>query len=156
MLAAAHVLIVSVLGGQLLYDRVRLPRVWVQTVPYDPDLPIRGRYLSLRLLVSFDAGAGEKDVNWRSVHLAVQDGQLTAISDAHGRRNVVRERGSTGRWVLAEPVAYFIAEHVPDPSRLKRGDELWVECTIPKNGPPRPIRVGLKPAGGTVEPLDLD
>ncbi|MFM7313166.1 MAG: hypothetical protein ACKO0M_08375, partial [Cyanobium sp.] len=39
------------LGGVMLSDRLRLPRAWVRTVPVDPELPIRGRYVSLRLLV---------------------------------------------------------------------------------------------------------
>jgi hypothetical protein len=55
---------------------------------------------------------------------------------------------------LQEPVAYFIPEHVPDPSRRAAGEELWVEVTVPKKGPPRPIRLGVKKAG-TLTPLDL-
>jgi hypothetical protein len=37
------------LTGKLFYDRATCPRVWVKTAPYDPSLPIRGRYLSLLL-----------------------------------------------------------------------------------------------------------
>ena len=43
--------IVIVVGGKLLYDRATLPRVWVETTGVDPELPIRGRYVSLRLVV---------------------------------------------------------------------------------------------------------
>ena len=32
-------------------DRATRPRVWVETAPYDPDLPIRGRYVSLQIVV---------------------------------------------------------------------------------------------------------
>jgi len=51
LLAALHVALVLVIGGKLLYDRQQLPRLWVQTAPYDPDLPLRGRYVQLRLLL---------------------------------------------------------------------------------------------------------
>src|SRR5271170_3359898 len=37
------------LGGKLLYDRMTRPRVWVLGLAYDPELPLRGRYLSEQL-----------------------------------------------------------------------------------------------------------
>jgi hypothetical protein len=43
------------LTGKLFYDRATCPRIWVKTLPYDPNLPIRGRYLALTLAP--DAGA---------------------------------------------------------------------------------------------------
>ncbi len=46
-LALAQVLVVSLLGAKLFVDRVRYPRLWVETAPVDPDLPIRGRYVRL-------------------------------------------------------------------------------------------------------------
>ncbi len=107
-----HLLIVSSLGGKLLYDRATRPRVWVKTRPYDPNLPIRGRYVRLRL-------EGNKVV-----------------------------QGAT--------VLFFIPEHVKDPSRRATGEELWVEVTLPKKGPPRPIRLGVKKDGGEITPLELD
>jgi hypothetical protein len=36
--------------GKLLYDRATCPRVWVQVVRRDPEMPIRGRYLALQLV----------------------------------------------------------------------------------------------------------
>ena len=48
-LGAIQCLIVLSISGKLLYDRSTCPRVWVKTAPYDPSLPIRGRYLSLQL-----------------------------------------------------------------------------------------------------------
>jgi hypothetical protein len=57
--------------------------------------------------------------------------------------------------VLAEPVAFFIPEHIPDPSRRQEGEELWAEVTIPKKGPPRPIRLGVKKGTDPIIPLDL-
>ena len=49
--AVIQILIVLSVGGKLLYDRATKPRVWVRTASIDPDLPIRGRYLTLNLEV---------------------------------------------------------------------------------------------------------
>lgn len=49
LLGALHVILVLSLGAKLLIDRHRYPRVWAETIPYDPDSPIRGRYLAARL-----------------------------------------------------------------------------------------------------------
>ena len=51
VIAAVHVGLVASLGAKLLYDRATRPRVWALTTPYDPNLPIRGRYVSLQLIV---------------------------------------------------------------------------------------------------------
>src|SRR4029434_97727 len=51
VLAAVHVGLVAALGAKLLYDRATRPRVWTLAAPYDPNLPIRGRYVSLQLVV---------------------------------------------------------------------------------------------------------
>jgi len=50
-IAAVQVGLVASLGAKLLYDRTTRPRVWVIAAPYDPTLPIRGRYVSLQLVV---------------------------------------------------------------------------------------------------------
>jgi hypothetical protein len=57
--------------------------------------------------------------------------------------------------VLDEPVAFFIPEHIPDPSRRPPGEQLWVEASIPKKGKPRPIILGVKKDDGPIAPLDL-
>jgi len=49
LVAALHVAIVSSLGAKLLVDRATRPRVWMRAAPVDPNLPIRGRYVRLRL-----------------------------------------------------------------------------------------------------------
>jgi uncharacterized membrane-anchored protein len=109
ILALVHVAIVGVLGAKLLIDRERFPRAWVETAPVDPDLPIRGRYVRLRLLAPHDG----------------------------------------------EVVAYFIPEDVADPSIRPAGETLWVEVTVPRDGPPRPIRLGVRRGDGDIEPLSL-
>jgi hypothetical protein len=65
------------------------------------------------------------------------------------------ERDGEGVVLLDQPLAYFIPEHVPDPSRRAEGEELWVEVTLPRRGAPRPIRLGVK-KGGVLTPLDVN
>lgn len=113
LLGVLHVALVLSLGAKLLVDRATLPRVWVKTYPFDPNLPIRGRYLALRVDI-----------------------------ERHG----TMERQS---------IAYFIPEHAPDPSQRMPGEELWAEVTLPKKGPPRPIRLGVKKEG-RITPLELN
>ena len=49
--AALHILLISSLGAKLLYDRRTCPQAWFKTRQYDPNLPIRGRYISLQVEV---------------------------------------------------------------------------------------------------------
>lgn len=167
ILCVVHLLLVTSLGAKLLYDRATRPRVWVRAAPYDPDLPIRGRYVSLQLEVHTpDLTPPEKESRdwWRHqpVVLSVENDQLVARRDSSASEydyyapsgNSVRFREGTGA-VLDQPVLYFIPEHIPDPSRREAGEELWVEVTVPKKGPPRPIRLGVK-KDGIITPLDLD
>ena len=106
IVTAVHLAIVGSLGAKLLYDRATRPRQWVHVLPVDPDLPIRGRYVRLRI-----------------------DGRSTD-----------------------EQIAFFIPEHAPDPSRRPPGEELWAEVTLPRKGPPRPIRLGVM-KNGVLTPL---
>jgi hypothetical protein len=157
-IAALHIALVGSLGGKLLIDRATRPRVWARTAPIDPDLPIRGRYVRLRI-----EGAPAADLSEQSffvpVVLSVQDRTLMVAHDPrlHGSRVtariVVRDGRATAQ--LNPPLAYFIPEHVPDPSIRGAGEELWVEVTLPEQGPPRPIRLGVK-KDGVLTPLVLD
>ena len=110
LLAALQCMIVLSVTGKLLYDRQTCPRVWVSTAQYDPNLPIRGRYLSLRLA---PATASQY------------------YSDLVGRQ-----------------VLFFVPEKIQDFETPPPGTEVWAEVTIPKKGPPRPIRLALKSAKG--------
>ena len=48
---------------------------------------------------------------------------------------------------LAQPVNFYIPEHAADPTRLKPGQELWIEVTVSPKGPPRPLQLALKNNG---------
>jgi hypothetical protein len=156
-LAAAHVVLVASLGVKLLADRSRLPHGWVRTQPFDPSTPLRGRYVRLGLevpLASLDTTRGTYAE--AGVRLDVRADRLVgAIDDSVTSPRVQLRRDGT-RWStrLSEPVAFFIPEHVPDPSIRPQGEELWVEVTVPRRGPPRPIRLGVM-RGGALTPLEL-
>jgi len=166
LLAVLHLAIVLSLGAKLLIDRARYPRVWAQTASYDPNLPIRGRYLSVRLQVNADRVyttplEESKNLNWweerRNITLAVEDGHLTALpTDLDTGLYVVRWRVRDQPQVfLEEPVAFFIPEHAADPSHRPPGEQLWIEVTVPKKGPPRPIRLGVM-KDGVLTPLTVE
>lgn len=167
--AGLHVALVASLGAKLMVDRAMLPRVWVRAAPVDPSLPIRGRYVRLRLEVSPGPGLdfAPKNVELsggrsyvqppdrQPVNLAVEEGRLVARPGSESGGIVAEAIERNGRRiVLRDPVAYFIPEGVPDPSIRAAGEELWVEVTIPRRGGPRPIRLGFK-KDGVLSPLDL-
>ena len=162
VVAAVQVLLVASVGAKYLYDRANYPRVWAETAPYDPDLPIRGRYVSIAVLVDAerlpspeapaDSGAPTMFIG----RLEVRGERLVAVEDTGGKHWVTSRRcGEAQCWQLGEPLAYFIPEHVADPSRRPAGETLWVEVTLPPKGAPRPIQLGVKKADGAVTPLDL-
>jgi hypothetical protein len=153
VIASVHVLIVLSIGGKLLLDRATRPRVWARTAPFDPFLPIRGRYVRLRL----EAEPKRMERYSGPVELSVEGGNLVAQPSAKSSNIYASSVQMNGRPVamLSQPVAYFITEGVADPSRRKPGEELWVEVTVPRTGPPRPIRLGIKTGSGEIVPLDL-
>jgi len=151
LVALIQVLIVTSLGGVLLWDRAHRPRLWLETAPVDPDLPIRGRYVQLRTPVE---ARGFKDQQWNQrARLEVEGSTLVAIADLRGSTTVRLAEDGTASF--AQPLAYFIPEDVRDPSVRPDGETLWVEVTIPAKGPPRPIRLGVMRDGGTGEPTPL-
>jgi hypothetical protein len=157
LLAAIHVAMVGSLGLKLLVDRTRLPRAWARTEPYDPSTPIRGRYVRLALDVPLaTTPAGRSDYSEPGVRLRAVDGRIAGELADEVTSPRVRLRQENGIWSsrLAEPVAFFIPEHVPDPSLRPPGEELWAEVTIPASGPPRPIRLGVM-RDGRLTALDL-
>jgi hypothetical protein len=120
ILAGVQCLMVLSLTGKLLYDRATCPRVWVRTAPYDPNLPIRGRYLSLQLVPEKDAAYFVQTNQQRVVYFVPEHEQLF----------------EKGRFTANAP-------------------EIWAEVTIPRAGPPRPIRLGMKKEG-RIEPIEVN
>jgi hypothetical protein len=155
---AIQVLLVAGIGAKFLYDRTHYPRLWVETAPYDPDMPIRGRYVNIALLVDADrpAPSAEADQapNMFLARLEMRGDRLVAVQDDENGRHWIRSArcGERSCWQLAEPLAYFIPEHAIDPARPQPGATLWAEVTLPATGAPRPVRLGLR-RGDTIEPV---
>lgn len=148
-LALVHCSFALAMAGKYWIDRERLPRVWARTAPADPNLPVRGRYVRLGVVVENPS----PDPSLRPARLKIIDGRLTLEHFGEEGTHFYRIQGDAA--VLQEPVAFFIPEHVADPSVRAAGEELWVEVSVPSNGPPRPIRLGVKTDSG-LKPLDLD
>jgi hypothetical protein len=154
VVAVVHLLIVLSLGGKLLYDRANRPRVWVRTASVDPDLPIRGRYLTLSLVVrapemAKPVGPGLVGYGTETVELVVENGELVAHKSQNSSdlyiqpwRTVVTDVPND-RFLLAPSIAFFLPEHADLP-RITPGAELWAEVTVPRKGPPRPIQLAMK------------
>ncbi len=169
--------LVGSVAATYLVQRWTNPRVWVRAAAFDPQLPMRGRYLSLQLTVNGcqstlpSAGAADfpRDVTGAvtpgpysirrtapvrfRARLEVQNQILTAIRIGN------EDAGAPGQWVhglpgvscaamrLDQPVAFYIAEHAAIPLPLQIGQELWMEVTVPPKGPPRPLQLALKQNG---------
>ncbi len=166
LLAAIQVLLVLSLGCKLLYDRVTRPRVWVLSQVYDPELPIRGRYLSQRLTMSAEGFTYKefKQGNFSDWY----ENRYWAYLEVRSNQLVAKRQGSeSGAWIhlhkngdgsiaalMEQPVLIFIPERAEIPV-LRTGQEMWVEVTVPAKGPPRPIRIGVK-KDGVVTPLKFE
>jgi len=174
--ALIQILIVCSLGAKLLYDRHTRPQAWFKTARYDPNLPIRGRYLGLQIELEDPRTPEELENKFgKEPQYVFGWAQECGSIVMRGDKPVVEFDGGPAwdcnnlsfmRWRpmegqlhlrLAEPVLFFIPDTAKDPSGLPRGDELWVLATIPRKGPPRPIALGVKKAGAaSIVPLDLE
>lgn len=187
LVALLHVAIISSLGAKLLYDRHTRPRAWFKAAQYDPNLPIRGRYLSLQLEVkdprsrdelakiyksefaAADQGAGSPtarrlfNFGWECGTIDVAGGEAVAVIKSH-HSVPCSDIAFVHHWVgqepalrVGEPVLFFLPDTSQDPTRLKPGEELWVLATIPRQGPPRPISLGIKRTGdAAIQPLKIN
>lgn len=166
LLAAIQLVLVLSLGAKLLHDRATRPRVWALSEVYDPDLPIRGRYLSERLRLpaegfiykrSSQPNANDLYLNHEWAYFEIRNGQLIAKPWGTGPGAWVYLRKNSDESLTAvidEPVLFFISERASVPG-LKPGEETWIEVTLPAQGPPRPIRIAIK-KDGVLTPLKPD
>jgi hypothetical protein len=160
-IAIVQVALIGGVGAKLLYDRATLPRAWIETTGVDPELPIRGRYVALGLLLPA-AGEYAAKESRACGRIDVRESRAVAVlvsgcEPAPGQRGRVwfsRQETPRGlRWRVQEPVAFFLPEHALDPSRDAKAGELWVEATLPRGAAPRPIRLG-RMRDGRIEPMD--
>ena len=169
--------LVSSIAAKYLYQRRSCPRVWVRAAAYDPEMVMRGRYLSLQLTVDgcqstlpsalravFPRNSDGTTkpsgfhVNWQGAvqfraKLKVENKKLLAIRipeadlTSKGVGVTAWPDSSCDAMRLDQPVDFYIAEHAADPTRLQPGQELWMEVTVPHQGPPRPLQLALKDNG---------
>jgi uncharacterized membrane-anchored protein len=177
ILLVIQLALVSSIAVKYLYQRARCPRVWVRTAAYDPNMVMRGRYLSLQLTVDgcqstlpsalhavFPRNSDGTTrpngfhVNWQGAvqfraKLKVENNKLIVIripeadQTSKGVQVTAWPDTSCDAMRLDQPVDFFIAEHAKDPTALQPNQELWIEVTIPPIGPPRPLQLALKDNG---------
>jgi hypothetical protein len=169
--------LVSSIALKYLYQRQTCPRVWTRADAYDPELPMRGRYLSLQLTADgckstwpgtkesslpktlADAAKSSplgtilpSDVLFPA-ELKVEGNKLMALRIQDPERSEAGQTVSVGVGApcnavhLFAPVFFYIAEHAQSPLPVGSGQELWIEVTVPPSGPPRPIQLALKQDG---------
>jgi hypothetical protein len=169
--------LVTSIGAKYLYQRSHCPRVWTRATMYDPELIMRGRYLSMQLQVdgcqsTLPSAAqaryprnlegvpqgntfsitGQEYVQFPA-KLVVKNNKLVAIRIPDGEdlargQYVFAPLGqSCDAMRLSEPVNFYLAEHATSPLPVQPGQELWVEVTVPPKGPPRPNQLALKDHG---------
>ncbi len=173
-------LIVSSIAGKYLYERLTRPRVWVRVAQYDPNLPMRGRYMAMTPLVdacglprdkesgtswtpySADRKSGTEVTSWQwQVVMKAKGGKLV-VEDA---RNVVPRSQTLTIYLssdqpcdlvqLSPGILFFIPDTAEPPFPKKKGEELWADVTVPPSGPPRPIQLAMSD-NGTWKVLKLD
>ena len=173
--------IVSSIAGKYLYQRWTCPRAWTRAVAYDPELVMRGRYISAQIYVdscgiSFPGTVPYTKSQLGKERLFHRDG--VAIYYADGKIGVrenklsvlnlvdeqdvqadnlglgIRDESPCADAYLTRPVDFYLSETAKSPFPLASGQELWVEVTVPPKGPPRPLALALKSADGKWQPLN--
>ena len=163
LLAGVQAALMLSTGLLFWIDRQISPRAWVRTAPVDPNLPIRGRYITLNMVVPFisnstDVSATDLVGSWQDVQLRVESDRLQAVQKVGaGFNNYAGEIRLREGSLVVNPgpeLAFFIPPDVKDPSIRPDGSTLWVEVTLPGSGAPRPIQLGIE-KDGQIEPLVL-
>ena len=178
VLLVVQLALVSSLAASYAWQRHKYPRVWARAYGYDPELPLRGRYLSLQVGVDgcastlpsskqalFErdfAGAikpgpyaveAPRNIEFRA-ELRVTNNSLQAIyiSDeslrSKGQRVMAKPGEPCNKMQLSEPVDFFIANDARSPLPLAIGQELWIDVTVPPKGPPRPLQLAINDSSG--------
>jgi hypothetical protein len=176
-LLVVQLALVSSVAAKYLYQRWTCPKVWARAEVFDPTLPMRGRYLSLQLVVdgcrstlpsvkqalvprNFDGSAkrgpyfiAAPQPFQFSAQLKVEGNKLAAIrieDPVYNPAGILVDAWpgvSCDTFLIHQPIDFYVAEHTALPTPLQPNQELWIEVTVPRNGPPRPIQLALKQDG---------
>lgn len=135
------------------FDRSNDPHVLIKVVPVDPDSPIKGRYLTLR--VEAPAASSRTGAHIPvEVSLSAYQGRLEVTESPGSGQYAAIETCATGScWVLRQPLEFYVPEHASSPGHNVR---LWVEATLPRKGPPRPVGLMRDDGEGHYTPLELN
>jgi hypothetical protein len=180
-LLAIQLGLVSSIAAKYLIDRKTNPRVWTRAVAYDPQMIMRGRYLSIQLRIDacgvnlplahdqsmasegdrayFDPDENGTVTAQLPIIAGVKNNKLVVLRIAKSRDEnksqeiTLRKGGTCNDAVLWTPVNFYLSETAKSPFPLQKGQELWVDVTVPSAGPPRPISLAIKSAEGQWQPL---
>jgi hypothetical protein len=163
LVLAVQLALVLSIAAKYAWERHTCPRVWTRTMQFDPNQPIRGRYLALTLhadacSLPFAAptktfgntlhGWGPISAETWNVLPVAKNGKLSAVladpKDPASSSTLTLLAGQPCETAtLSGYTEFFIAEHARTPFPLAPGDELWAEVTVPPAGPPRPLRLAI-------------
>jgi hypothetical protein len=172
--------LVSSIAAKYLYQRHTCPKVWTRAVAYDPEMLMRGRYLSTQLhvdacgvklptpssqngsmndLTLFDSSGRLAQSQFIPVVAEVRNNKFVvtriASENEAGRQDLALHVGaSCNDAILWKPVDVYLSEKAKSPFPLAAGQELWVEVTVPPIGPPRPLALAIKSSDGKWQPLN--
>jgi len=169
-----QVVLVLSIAAKYVWERHTCPMVWTRATQFDPEQPLRGRYLALTLRADACGLPPEHlggTFGWDARHqwsrdAAFQWNVVPAVRDGKLAPKLADE-GEAGSMLLTLPKSVpceyanldgvselFIAEHAKTPFPLEVGQELWALVTVPPMGPPRPVRLAVSD-GKSFRVLDL-
>jgi hypothetical protein len=175
-----QVLLVLSIAAKYAWERHHCPMVWAKSQQWDPDQPLRGRYLAISVYANacgLAAGSEERNPGpssygprfrvpqvdgvqeWRVVP-AVRGGELAPRVVDETRpgptQELTLEKGMPCEYArLSGTSDFFIPEHAKSPFPLQKGQELWALVTVPPSGPVRPVKLAVSDASG-FHVLNLD
>lgn len=143
VLLVVHLALVSAVGSVYAYQKATLPRVWAKVLWYKST----GGYINLRACpVMAPYGTTYRF----PVRLKITAAGLVAEPGSTSDKMEVLRDGTQKVPCLGTVTSFYIG----DSNAVSNGTELWAEFSIPRNGAPRPLRLGLKgPAGMQPFPL---
>ncbi len=159
IIGLAQAALVVSLAAQAAWDRANLPRAWVLARPVTSTPAVHGRYIRLQVVPLVDPGLGpiRDSINERiiirptAVRLEARDGRLLAHkTPVSGVHLVFRDNRKEGEVVLGPAIDCYLPPADGDPSRFLKQEPLWLEVSVPAQGPPRPLRLGTMKEGRVV------
>jgi hypothetical protein len=175
ILLIVQLLIVLSVAGKYLYERRFYPRVWTRATQVDPNLPLRGRYIALQLMIDAcslpkepeyyrpggrpEIGSMSSGWSWPVVPAPI-NGRLGArLADPKSAndkaQDIFLEEHAPCTQVRFSRGELFIPDTANPPFPLKPGQELWVEATLPPSGPARAIQLAISDSSG-FHPLKVE